>query len=50
MTTYPLNAWETDKTCLYFWANARNHALGGQRLTHELAPSRSRVIRLSSVA
>lgn len=27
---------ETDKTCLYFWAFARNYALHDQRLTHEL--------------
>ena len=27
---------ETDKTCLYFWAFARNYCLGEQRLTHEL--------------
>jgi vanillate O-demethylase monooxygenase subunit len=27
---------ETDKTCLYFWAFARNYSLGEQRLTHEL--------------
>jgi len=27
---------ETDKTCHYFWAFARNYCLGEQRLTHEL--------------
>ena len=27
---------ETDKSCLYFWAFARNYCLGEQRLTHEL--------------
>jgi vanillate O-demethylase monooxygenase subunit len=27
---------ETDKTCLYFWAFARNYCIGEQRLTHEL--------------
>ena len=27
---------ETDKTCLYFWAFARNYCLNEQRLTHEL--------------
>ena len=27
---------ETDKTCHYFWAFARNYSLGEQRLTHEL--------------
>lgn len=27
---------ETDRTCLYFWAFARNYCLGEQRLTHEL--------------
>lgn len=27
---------ETDKTCHYFWAFARNYCLGEQRLTHQL--------------
>ena len=27
---------ETDQTCLYFWAFARNYCLGEQRLTHQL--------------
>ena len=27
---------ETDTTCHYFWAFARNYAIGEQRLTHEL--------------
>ena len=27
---------ETDSTCLYFWAFARNYLLSDQRLTHEL--------------
>ncbi len=27
---------ETDKSCLYFWAFARNYCIGEQRLTHEL--------------
>jgi phenylpropionate dioxygenase-like ring-hydroxylating dioxygenase large terminal subunit len=27
---------ETDKTCHYFWAFARNYSLGEQRLTHQL--------------
>jgi hypothetical protein len=27
---------ETDSTCHYFWAFARNYCLGEQRLTHEL--------------
>jgi phenylpropionate dioxygenase-like ring-hydroxylating dioxygenase large terminal subunit len=27
---------ETDNTCLYFWAFARNYSLGEQRLTHQL--------------
>jgi len=27
---------ETDNTCLYFWAFARNYCLGEQRLTHQL--------------
>ena len=27
---------ETDKTCHYFWAFARNYSLAEQRLTHEL--------------
>jgi vanillate O-demethylase monooxygenase subunit len=27
---------ETDTSCLYFWAFARNYCTGEQRLTHEL--------------
>lgn len=27
---------ETESTCLYFWAFARNYCIGEQRLTHEL--------------
>ena len=27
---------ETDKSCLYFWAFARNYCIGEQRLTHQL--------------
>ena len=27
---------ETDKSCLYFWAFARNYCVGEQRLTHQL--------------
>lgn len=36
---------ETDKTCLYFWAFARNYALGEQRLTHELREGVARIFR-----
>ncbi|HEY4069336.1 MAG TPA: aromatic ring-hydroxylating dioxygenase subunit alpha [Burkholderiaceae bacterium] len=36
---------ETDKTCLYFWAFARNYALGEQRLTHELREGVASIFR-----
>jgi len=36
---------ETDKTCLYFWAFARNYCLGEQRLTHELREGVASIFR-----
>ncbi len=36
---------ETDQTCLYFWAFARNYALGEQRLTHELREGVANIFR-----
>jgi vanillate O-demethylase monooxygenase subunit len=36
---------ETDKTCLYFWAFARNYCLGEQRLTHELREGVATIFR-----
>lgn len=36
---------ETDKTCLYFWAFARNYALHDQRLTHELREGVASIFR-----
>ena len=36
---------ETEKTCLYFWAFARNYRLGEQRLTTELREGVSRIFR-----
>ena len=36
---------ETDKTCLYFWAFARNYRLGEQRLTTELREGVARIFR-----
>jgi len=36
---------ETDKTCLYFWAFARNYALQDQRLTHELREGVASIFR-----
>ena len=36
---------ETDKTCLYFWAFARNYALSEQRLTHELREGVASIFR-----
>ena len=36
---------ETDKTCLYFWAFARNYALHDQRLTHELREGVATIFR-----
>ena len=40
---------ETDKTCLYFWAFARNYRLDEQRLTHELREGVSRIFREDEV-
>jgi vanillate O-demethylase monooxygenase subunit len=36
---------ETDHTCLYFWAFARNYCLGDQRLTHELREGVASIFR-----
>jgi phenylpropionate dioxygenase-like ring-hydroxylating dioxygenase large terminal subunit len=36
---------ETATTCHYFWAFARNYALGEQRLTHELREGVARIFR-----
>lgn len=36
---------ETNKTCHYFWAFARNYCLGEQRLTHELREGVSSIFR-----
>jgi vanillate O-demethylase monooxygenase subunit len=36
---------ESDKTCHYFWAFARNYCLGEQRLTHELREGVSGIFR-----
>lgn len=36
---------ETDKTCHYFWAFARNYCLGEQRLTHELREGVAHIFR-----
>jgi vanillate O-demethylase monooxygenase subunit len=36
---------ETDRTCLYFWAFARNYALHDQRLTHELREGVASIFR-----
>jgi phenylpropionate dioxygenase-like ring-hydroxylating dioxygenase large terminal subunit len=36
---------ETDNTCHYFWAFARNYCLGEQRLTHELREGVARIFR-----
>ncbi|MEP7100500.1 MAG: aromatic ring-hydroxylating dioxygenase subunit alpha [Burkholderiales bacterium] len=36
---------ETDKSCLYFWAFARNYALHDQRLTHELREGVATIFR-----
>ena len=36
---------ETDKSCLYFWAFARNYCLGEQRLTHELREGVASIFR-----
>ena len=36
---------ETDKTCHYFWAFARNYSLSEQRLTHELREGVASIFR-----
>ncbi len=36
---------ETDKTCHYFWAFARNYCLHEQRVTHELREGVARIFR-----
>ena len=36
---------ETDKSCLYFWAFARNYCLAEQRLTHELREGVATIFR-----
>jgi phenylpropionate dioxygenase-like ring-hydroxylating dioxygenase large terminal subunit len=36
---------ETETTCHYFWAFARNYSLGEQRLTHELRAGVARIFR-----
>ncbi len=36
---------ETDGTCLYFWAFARNYCLGEQRLTHQLREGVASIFR-----
>ena len=36
---------ETESTCLYFWAFARNYSLRDQRLTHELREGVARIFR-----
>jgi vanillate O-demethylase monooxygenase subunit len=36
---------ETDKSCLYFWAFARNYSLHDQRLTHELREGVASIFR-----
>ena len=36
---------ETDGTCLYFWAFARNYSLGEQRLTHQLREGVATIFR-----
>ena len=47
MNGYVLNTItpETDSTCHYFWAFARNYCLGEQRLTHELREGVARIFR-----
>ena len=39
----------TDKTCLYFWAFARNYDLGNQARTHELREGVAGVFREDEV-
>jgi vanillate O-demethylase monooxygenase subunit len=36
---------ETDGTCHYFWAFARNYCLGEQALTHQLREGVARIFR-----
>jgi vanillate O-demethylase monooxygenase subunit len=36
---------ETDSTCHYFWAFARNYCLGEQRLTHQLREGVAAIFR-----
>ena len=36
---------ETDKSCHYFWAFARNYSLGEQRLTHDLREGVANIFR-----
>jgi phenylpropionate dioxygenase-like ring-hydroxylating dioxygenase large terminal subunit len=40
---------ETDKTCHYFWAFARNYCLGEQRLTHQLREGVASIFREDEV-
>lgn len=40
---------ETDTTCHYFWAFARNYQLGDQRLTHELREGVATIFREDEV-
>ena len=40
---------ETESTCHYFWAFARNYSLGEQRLTHELREGVARIFREDEV-
>ncbi len=40
---------ETDTTCHYFWAFARNYELGDQRLTHELREGVATIFREDEV-
>jgi phenylpropionate dioxygenase-like ring-hydroxylating dioxygenase large terminal subunit len=40
---------ETDATCLYFWAFARNYKLADQRLTHELREGVATIFREDEV-
>ena len=40
---------ETEKTCHYFWAFARNYCLGEQRLTHELREGVAGIFREDEV-
>jgi phenylpropionate dioxygenase-like ring-hydroxylating dioxygenase large terminal subunit len=40
---------ETNSTCLYFWAFARNYSLSDQRLTHELREGVANIFREDEV-